>query len=76
MNARLDEIEARAAAAVERYEAGYDMDVDPALDVPALVAALRAVLDGRPNHADVCRCGSCSQYKRTVVAITAAMDAS
>ena len=42
--------------------------------VPAMEQALRDVLASRPNHAAVCRCGACSQHKRTVRAITAHLD--
>lgn len=41
----LDAVEARAWAAVTQHEAGYDLELEPTLDVPVLVAALRAALD-------------------------------
>ncbi|EYR64269.1 hypothetical protein N866_13545 [Actinotalea ferrariae CF5-4] len=47
MSARefIDRAEAEAKSAIERYERGYDMEPDSAIDVPRLAAALRAVLD-------------------------------
>lgn len=70
----LTRVEAEAAAAVEKYEAGYDLDIGPTLDVPRMAAALRAVLKITEATHDIpgsIRAMTCAEIE---TAIAAALD--